>query len=68
MKFVFNTSLCEEVKNFINAGAGSYPIASGVLHVHKENGKNYIAYEKNGGGDWHIVINAMGWPIESITE
>jgi hypothetical protein len=68
MRFVFNTSLSDEVKEFINAGAGSYPISGGTFHVNKYGGKTYIAYEVDGRATWHVVVNATGQPIESITQ
>ena len=66
MRFIFSDSLSNEVREFINAGAGSYPIAKGTFHVHIEGGKTYVAYEVDGRATWHIVINSMGEPIEAI--
>ena len=66
MRFVFNTSLSDEVRGFINKGAGSYPIAKGTYHVHKDGGKTYVAYEVDGRATWHVVINSTGEPIQGI--
>jgi len=66
MRFVFNTSLSDDVKEFINKGTGSYPIAKGTYHVRIEGGKTYVAYEIDGCATWHVVINAMGEPIKAI--
>lgn len=66
MRFVFNTSLSDEVNGFIKKGTGSYPVAKGTFHVNKDGGKTYIAYEANGRATWHVVINSMGEPIEAI--
>jgi hypothetical protein len=66
MRFVFYTSLSDDVKEFINQGTGSYPIAKGMYHVHIEGGKTYVAYEVGGLATWHVVINVMGEPIKAI--
>lgn len=66
MRFIFSDSLSNEVREFINAGAGSYPIAKGIFHVNKDGGKTYIAYEVDGRATWHVVINSTGEPIEAI--
>ena len=66
MRFIFDTSLSDEVKGFIKTGAGSYPIARGIFHVNKDGGKTYIAYEVDGRATWHVVINATGDPIKSV--
>lgn len=66
MKFVFDTSLSDEVKGFIAKGAGSYPIAKGTFHVNKDGGRTYVAYEVDGRATWHVVINSMGKPIKAI--
>lgn len=66
MKFVFDTSLSDEVRGFIDKGTGSYPIAKGTFHVNKDSGRTLVAYEVDGRATWHVVINSIGEPIESI--